>query len=113
MLFERRVDYLILLIGVAELLSYFLLEKAALEKTSINIYFMVGLLLVIISYLLFYKVLKSGKEITMIHTIVDTLVAVLLGIGSYLLFEKKLTIVKLISLTIILLSTILIAVYEL
>ena len=100
------------IMALTEITAQFLLKLGSNHKEYINIYFLLGLLAITITYILLYIVLKTGKHISVISAIHHTSIILALAIGSYILFSQSLNSIQLLGLLFLITGTVILAFYE-
>ena len=109
---NNQLILIFILMAVTEITAQILLKKGSNHKEYINIYFLLSLLVITITYILLYIVLKTGKHISVISAIHHTSIILALAIGSYILFSQSLSNIQLIGLLFLIIGTIILAFYE-
>ena len=86
----KEIYLLFILMAIVEITAQFLLKKGSQSKKNINIYLFSGLIFVLLTYVILYFVMRSGKHISVIHAIHHTSIAIFISLGSYILFKQSL-----------------------
>lgn len=109
MISNEQLIVLFIIMAFTEISSQFLLKKGADHKSHFNIYFILGLLAILITYFVLYFVMRTGKHISIIHAIHHTSMSVIIAIGAFFLFSQKLTPLQIFALSMIIIGTFILA----
>lgn len=112
MISNKQLILFFIIMALTEISAQFLLKKGSDHKSKFNIYFILGLLAILITYIFLYFVMRSGKHISIIHAIHHTSIAVILAIGAFFLFSQKLKPLQLFALSLVITGTFILATSE-
>jgi len=112
MISNQQLILFFIIMAFTEITAQFLLKKGADHKSHFNIYFILGLLAILITYLFLYFVMRTGKHISIIHAIHHTSISVIIAIGAFFLFSQKLEPLQLIALSLVIIGTFILATSE-
>ena len=112
MISNEQLILFFVIMAFTEITAQFLLKKGADHKSQFNIYFILGLLAILITYIFLYIVLRSGKHTSIIHAIHHTSIAVVIAIGAYFLFSQKLEPLQIFALSLVITGTFILATSE-
>lgn len=109
MISNQQLILFFIIMAFTEISAQFLIKKAADQKSYINIYFILGLLAILITYIFLYFVMKTGKHISIIHAIHHTSMNIIIALGAYFLFSQKLNPIQIFALFMIIIGTFIIS----
>lgn len=112
MISNQQLILFFVIMAFTEITAQFLLKKGADHKSHFNIYFILGLLAILITYIFLYMVMRTGKHISIIHAIHHTSIAVVIAIGAFLLFSQKLEPLQIFALSLVITGTFILATSE-
>ena len=112
MISNQQLILFFVIMAFTEITAQFLLKKGADHKYQFNIYFILGLLAILITYIFLYMVMRTGKHISIIHAIHHTSIAVVIAIGAYFLFSQKLEPLQIFALSLVITGTFILATSE-
>lgn len=109
MISNEQLILFFIIMAFTEISAQFLLKKGADHKSHFNIYFILGLLAIFITYVFLYFVMRTGKHISVIHAIHHTSIAVILALGAFFLFSQKLEPMQIFALSLVIIGTFILA----
>jgi len=109
MISNEQLILFFIIMAFTEISAQFLLKKGADHKSHLNIYFILGLLAILITYIFLYFVMRTGKHISIIHAIHHTSIAIVIAIGSFFLFSQKLEPLQIFALSLVISGTFILA----
>ena len=112
MISNEQLILFFVIMAFTEISAQFLLKKGADHKSHFNIYFILGLLAILITYIFLYIVMRTGKHISIIHAIHHTSIAVVIALGAFFLFSQKLDLKQLFALSLVITGTFILATSE-
>lgn len=112
MISNQQLILFFIIMAFTEISAQFLLKKGADHKSHFNIYFILGLFAIFITYIFLYFVMRTGKHISIIHAIHHTSMSVIIAIGAFFLFSQKLDLKQIFALSLIIIGTFILATSE-
>ena len=112
MISNQQLIYFFIIMALTEISAQFLLKKGSEHKNHINMYFLLGILAILITYVFLYFVMRTGKHISIIHAIHHTSIAIILSLGAFFLFSQKLEPMQIGALSLVIVGTFLLAISE-
>ena len=112
MISNEQLILFFVIMAFTEITAQFLLKKGADHKYQFNIYFILGLLAILITYIFLYMVMRTGKHIAIIHAIHHTSIAVVIALGAFFIFSQKLDLKQLFALSLVITGTFILATSE-
>jgi multidrug transporter EmrE-like cation transporter len=105
MISNKQLILFFIIMAFTEITAQFLLKKGADHKYHFNIYFILGLLSILITYIFLYFVMRTGKHISIIHAIHHTSISVFIAFGAFFLFSQKFDPLQLFALSLVIIGT--------
>lgn len=112
MISDKILIFFFIIMSFSEILSQYFLKKGSYHNNVLNLYFYLGLIAIIITYIFLYLVMRSGKHLSIIHAIHHTFIAIFLAFGSYYLFSQKLTHIQLFAIILVICGTFILAISD-
>ena len=112
MISNQQLILFFIIMAFTEITAQFFLKKGADHKSYINIYFISGLLAILITYIFLYFVMRTGKHISIIHAIHHTSISVIIALGAFFLFSQKLDSIQTFALSLVIIGTFILAISE-
>ena len=112
MLSNQQLILFFIIMAFTEITAQFLLKKGADHKSHFNIYFILGLLAILITYIFLYFVIRTGKHISIIHAIHHTSISVIIALGAFFIFSQKLEPLQIFALSLVIIGTFILATSE-
>ena len=99
--------------ALCEIMTQFCFKQAAQDtKNNYNHFYFIGLLTINITYFLYYKIIRTGKHLSVIHAIHHTIVLLAITLGSYYIFKQQLNLYQMLALAGLILCTTIITMNE-
>ena len=112
MISNQQLILFFIIMAFTEISSQFLLKKGADHKSHFNIYFILGLIAILITYIFLYYVMRTGKHISIIHAIHHTSMSVIIALGAFFIFSQKLEPLQIFALSLVIIGTFILATSE-
>jgi multidrug transporter EmrE-like cation transporter len=109
MISNQELILFFIIMAFTEISAQFLLKKGADHKSHFNVYFILGIFAILITYIFLYFVMRTGKHISIIHAIHHTSMSVIIAIGAFFLFSQKLGPLQIFALSMIIIGTFILA----
>tara|TARA_R110002020_G_scaffold474394_1_gene705572 strand:+ start:375 stop:728 length:354 start_codon:yes stop_codon:yes gene_type:complete len=102
----HHIYILFIIMALCEILTQFSFKQAAEDsKNSFNKFYFIGLITINITYFLYYKIIRTGKHLSVIHAIHHTIVLLAITLGSFYIFNQKLNFYQILALIGLIIST--------
>ena len=95
----HHIYIIFFVMALCEIVTQFSFKQAAQDsKNKFNHFYFIGLLTINITYFLYYKIIRTGKHLSVIHAIHHTIVLLAITLGSFYIFQQKLNIYQILAL---------------
>ena len=110
--FNKELLFLFFIMAISEISSQFLIKKGADHPDDFNIFVILGILCIVITYILMYFIMKSGRNISVINAIHHTSIVIVIALGSFFIFSQHLNKIQLFALALVIIGTFLLTLYD-
>ena len=110
--FNKEILVLFFIMAISEISAQFLIKKGANHPDDFNIFVILGILCIMITYILLYFIMKTGKHLSVISAIHHTSIVIVIALGSFFIFSQKLNKTQLFALSLIIIGTFLLTLQD-